>query len=243
MTLAFAILLATATPDATCEAASSSTKLTRIELKVRPFLGLTGNGWGTIGEARFEHYFGFPFLLGLELAPVGVAANGEGPGGIAQARILAAYANQYLAVGLGAGAALQRFGHSGFSIAPTLRLGSLDGLHFSLEYAYSIAPNRYTGERTIGFSNVLGTLDVPLSRRLALEVESGLNLQSWVFATIGLRYRVRGDGGPGTWFVTGAFGAAWIADRSSCNYDAAVPCGASASAFGPTVSFGLERRF
>jgi hypothetical protein len=182
-------------------------------------------------------------MLGLELSPVAVAADGEGPGAIAQARIHAAFATRYLAVGLGIGGQLQRFGRNGLSIAPTLRLGSLDGLNFSLEYAYSVAANQYTGQRTIGFSNVLGTLDVPLGRRLALELDAGLSLQSWAFATIGLRHRLRGDGGPGTWFVTGAFGGAWVTDRSPCNFDAVVPCGASARSFGPTISFGLERRF
>src|SRR5262249_45087924 len=143
-----------------CEAATSvvapaaPTELNRFEMKLRPLFGLTGNSWGAVGEVRFEHYFGLPVLLGLELSPLAVAASGEGPGAIAQARVYAAYVNRYLAVGFGVGAALQRFGRSGLSLAPMLRLGSLDGLHFSLEYAYSIAPNRYTGERTIGFSNV-----------------------------------------------------------------------------------------
>jgi hypothetical protein len=219
------------------------TEMTRLELKFRPFLGLTGNSWGGIGEARLEHYFRAPFMLGLELSPLAVANSGEGTGAIAQARVHGAYVNHYFAVGLGLGGQLQRFGRSGLSIAPTLRLGSLDGLNLSIEYAYSIAPNQYTGQRTIGFSNLLATLDVPLARRLALELDSGIALQSWAFATAGLRYRLVGDGGPGSWFVTGAFGGAWITDRNSCNYNADIPCGNSAVSFGPTVMFGLERRF
>lgn len=216
--------------------------LNRFELKLRPFLG-TGNSWGGIGEARFEHYFRAPFMLGLELAPLAVAADGEGMGAIAQARVHGAFVTRYLAIGLGVGGQLQRFGRSGLSLAPTLRLGSLDGLNFRIEYAYSVAANQYTGQRTIGFSNLLATLQIPLARRLALEIDGGLQLQSWAFATVGLRHRLSGEGGPGTWFVTGAFGGAWISDRGTCNFEGAVPCGASASAFGPTVMFGLERRF
>ena len=82
-----------------------------------------------------------------------------------------------------------------------------------------------------------------LARRLALELDAGLNLKAWAFATIGLRHRLRGEGGPGTWFVTGAFGLAWVADRAPCDYDADIPCGASARSFGPTIGLGLERRF
>ena len=106
-----------------------------------------------------------------------------------------------------------------------------------------MAANQYTGQRTIGFSNIVGTLRVPLTDRLALQVDGGLNLQSWAFTTVGLRHRLVGDGGPGTWFVSAGLGAAWVSQGSGCNYEAAIPCGPSAMSFGPTIGFGLERRF
>jgi hypothetical protein len=219
--------------------------LNRFELKLRPFRGVVGSSWGGIGELRVEHYFRSPFMVGLELSPLALASAGEGVGAIAQARVHGAFVTRYLSVGLGLGGQLQRFGRNGLSVAPTLRLGSLDGLNFRIEYAYSVAANQYTGKRTIGFSNLLATLQVPLTRRLALELDGGLQLQSWAFATVGLRHRLYGEGGPGTWFVTGAFGGAWISDQGACNFasDAVSPCPASAHSFGPTVMFGLERRF
>ncbi|HSS40070.1 MAG TPA: hypothetical protein VLT58_14985, partial [Polyangia bacterium] len=76
-----------------------------------------------------------------------------------------------------------------------------------------------------------------------LQLDAGLNLQAWAFTTFGLRDRVRGDGGPGTWFISAGLGAAWISDQGSCNYEAAIPCGPSAMSFGPTIDVGLERRF
>jgi hypothetical protein len=221
----------------------ASTELNRFELKVQPFLGLTGNSWGSLGEARFEHDFRFPLTLGIELSPVAVVASGEGPGALAEARLTAALNLRYLAVGLGVGGQLQHFGRNGLSIAPTLRLGRRDGLSLSVEYAYSVAPNQYTGQRTIGFSNIIGTLRIPLTDGLSLQVDGGLNLQAWAFTTVGLRQRLRGDGGPGSWFVSAGLGAAWITDHGSCNYDAVIPCGPSAMSFGPTIEFGLERRF
>jgi hypothetical protein len=215
----------------------------RFELKVQPFLGLTGNSWGSLGEARFEHDFSFPLTLGVELSPFAIASSGQGPGAMAQARATAAFSTRYLAVGLGIGGQLQRFGRNGLSLAPTLRLGRRDGLNLFVEYAYSVAPNRYTGKRTIGFSNVIGTLRVPLTEKLALQIDGGLNLQAWAFTTVGLRQRLRGDGGPGSLYVNGALGAAWILDRGPCDYEATVPCGRSAMTFGPTVAFGFELRF
>jgi hypothetical protein len=223
--------------------APASTELNRFELRVQPFLGLTSNSWGSLGEARFEHDFRFPLTLGIELTPVALVASGDGTGALAQARLTAALNLRYLAVGLGVGGQLQRFGRNGLSIAPTLRLGRRDGLSLSVEYAYSVAANQYTGQRTIGFSNIIGTLRIPLTERLSLQIDGGLNLQAWAFTTVGLRDRVRGDGGPGTWFVSAGLGAAWISDQGGCNYDAVIPCGPSAMSFGPTIDFGLERRF
>jgi len=222
---------------------AASTELNRFELKVQPFLGLTSNSWGSLGQARYEHDFRFPLTLGIELAPVAVAANGNGTGALAQARLTAALNLRYLAVGLGVGGQLQRFGRNGLSIAPTLRLGRRDGLSLSVEYAYSVAANKYTGQRTIGFSNIIGMLRIPLTDRLSLQIDGGLNLQAWAFTTVGLRDRVRGDGGPGTWFISAGLGAAWISDQGSCNYEAAIPCGPSAMSFGPTIDVGVERRF
>jgi hypothetical protein len=220
--------------------------LNRFELKLQPFLGLTGNSWGSLGEARFEHDFRFPLTLGLELAPVAIAKSGDGTGALAEARGTAALNTHYIAIGLGLGGQLQRYGRNGLSIAPTLRLGPRDGLNLSVEYAYSVAANQYTGQRTIGFSNIVGTLRIPLTERLALEIDGGLNLKAWAYTTVGLRHRLIGDGGPGTWFVSGGLGAAWVSQQSGCNYssyDAVTPCGPSAMSFGPTVGFGLERRF
>ena len=61
--------------------------LTRVETTWRPFLGFVGNSWGTIGEARIEHYFERAFMLGVELSPVAIASAGDGVGrGHARAR-------------------------------------------------------------------------------------------------------------------------------------------------------------
>lgn len=214
----------------------------RVELQLRPVLGLTANSWGALGELRYTHDFRAPLTVGIELAPFSAVSSGEGTGTEIQARLHAAYATTYLAVGLGVGGQLRRFGRNGVSLASTLRLGRLDGLSFTLEYAYALAANKYTGRRTIGFSDVLGRLQVPLTDRLMLRVEGGLDLQSWVFTTIGLRHRVAGDGGAGSWFVSGGFGIAGIEDRGSCD-NPALTCGRSALSFGPTISFGLEHRF
>ena len=234
--LAAALLAAAPAPESGGEGWS------RVSIDVLPVLGLTSNSWGGLSEIRAEHYFRMPLMVGIELSPLTLASSGEGIGSLAQARLHAAYSTRYLAVGLGLGGQLQRFGRNGLSIAPTLRLGRLDGLELELEYAYNVAPNQFTGRRTVGFSDVLATGRVPVNDRLALQLRAGLDLQAWIFTTIGLRQRLAGDGGAGSWFVSAGFGVAWIEDRSACD-DPDVSCGSTAMTFGPTIGFGLEHRF
>jgi hypothetical protein len=219
--------------------------LSRVSGVTRPFLGLVGNTWGAISEARLEHYFTRPFMLGVEIAPLALAIDSNrGAGAITHLRAHAAYVTDYFSVGVSFGERLRRFGTSGLSLAPTLRLGSLDGLNLSIAFGYTVARNPYSGNPTLGFSHAAGSLAVPLTRRLAVVADAGLSLDIWVFATAGLRQRLAGDGGAGTWLASAAFGAAWVSDRTVCNFEAQVPCtGGSALSYGPTVSVGLERRF
>src|SRR4029079_13570148 len=189
------------------------------------------------------HHFSSPVMLGAEVSPVAIASSGEGLGVATHVRAIGAFVTDYISLGLGVGARLQRYGSSGLSLAPSLRLGSMDGLNLELTYTHTIAPNKYSGKMTTGFSNVLTKIQVPVSRRLALQLDTGLSLDTWAFATLGLRHRLFGDGGRGTWFISGAFGLAMIVDSSPCDYNATVPCGASARSHGPTMAFGVGDRF
>jgi hypothetical protein len=220
--------------------------MTRAQAVARPFLGVQGNSLGAISELRVEHYFNRPFMLGLEVSPLAVASTNTGTGAITHLRLHAGYVTDYVALGLGGGVRLRRFGTAaGFSITPTLRLGAQDGLNLQVAYTHTIARNKYTGEPQLGFSSVTGTLSVPVTRRLALQLDAAFSLDIWAYATLGLRQRLTGDGGAGSWYLSGAFGGAWVSDRTICNFEAAVPCPADSTAlsFGPTVAVGLERRF
>lgn len=220
--------------------------MTRVQAIARPYMGLQGNSFGAISELRIEHYFKQPFMLGFEMSPLAIASTNTGTGAITHLRLHAAYVTDYFALGLGGGIRLRRFGTSaGFSITPTIRLGAQDGLNLMLAYTHTIARNRYTGEPQLGFSSITSTLSVPLTRRLALQLDAAFSLDIWAYGTIGLRQRLSGDGGPGSWFLSGAVGGAWVSDRTICNFEATVPCTANTTAlsFGPTISVGLERRF
>lgn len=203
-----------------------------------------GNSWGAIGEARIEHYFKRPFMLGLELSPVAVASSGDGLGALTDARVLGAFVSRYLTLGVGVGGEMRKLGgYRGLSVAPHARIGSIDGLNLELTYSHSLKRNQYTDKPTLGFANALAKLQVPVAPDVALQLDLGLSLEPWAYATFGIRYRLWGNGGPKTFYLSGAFGVAAVGDRSTCNYDASVPCRPSALSYGPTTSVGIEYRF
>jgi hypothetical protein len=234
----------TAEPPPSLMAPAPPRDLTRVATTWRPFLGFVGNSWGAIGEARLEHYFKRPFMLGLELSPVAVASSGDGLGALTDARVLGAYVSRYITLGVGVGGQVQKnSGYRGLSLASHVRLGSVDGLNLELTYSHSLRRNQYTDKPTLGFANALAKLQVPLAPAVALQLDLGLSLDAWAYATLGVRYRLFGNGGPGSFYLSGAFGLAAVGDRSTCNYDAAVPCHPSAISYGPTTSVGVEYRF
>jgi hypothetical protein len=218
--------------------------MTRLYGTVRPFLSLLGNGGGAIMDLHVDHYLArLPLRLSLELAPLAVAVEGDGAGAIGHLRLGAAYATDYIEIGASLGGRLQNFGASGLSMASSLRLGALDGLKLQLSYGYTLERNRWNGLPVIGMSNMVASFDVPLSRRVALFTEAGASADLWVYWSAGLRYRLTGEGGAGTWVVSGSFGLGWVIDRPACPYPETGWCTESGWALGPTMGFGLERRF
>jgi hypothetical protein len=95
----------------------------------------------------------------------------------------------------------------------------------------------------VAFSSVVTTVEVPLRDGLALVADGGFSFDVWLYGTLGLRQRLAGRGGPGTWIASGGFGVAWVLDRFPCQYRDPQRCQGSAWGLGPTISFGLERRF
>ncbi len=219
--------------------------MTSVHVMVRPFLSVLGGGGGAIADLGVDHYFEqLPLRLTLEIAPLALAIEADGPGSIGHYRLGAAYASDYVEVGAAAGSRIQNYGGSGISMAAFVRLGALDGLKFTLNYGYVVKRNRYTGKVGVGMSNIIAKLQVPVARRVALFAEAGASADKWMYTSLGLRHRLLGDGGGGTWFVSGSFGLAWVIDRPlGCLHPDTGWCEESAWAAGPTVGFGLERRF
>ena len=217
--------------------------LTRLHGTIRPFFNVIGQGGGAIGDLTLDHYFTVPLKLGVELSPTAVAFQPGANGAVTHARVEAAFATDFLELGAAVGGRLENFKPGGISLAGRLRLGALDGLNFRLTYGYAMIRNHYTARTRVAFSNILGTLEVPLTRRLALTLDGAFSFDVWLYGTVGLKHLLIGDGGPDSWIVRGAFGLAWVMDQFPCQYRDPGRCEGAAWGMGPTLSFGVERRF
>ena len=151
-------------------------------------------------------------MLGVELAPVAVASSGDGAGAVTHARVIAGYVVRPPEFGFGVGSRLQRFGTSGLSMAPQLRLGSLDGLNLSLTYTHTLARNRYSGRPDDGVRERARQASGPGGAAARARAQRRPEPGRLGYATLGLRHRLIGDGGPGSWYVSGAFGVAMVVD-------------------------------
>ncbi|MDC3954854.1 hypothetical protein [Polyangium jinanense] len=217
--------------------------MVRVQGTVRPFFNLIGPGGGAIGDLSVEYYFQRPFKLGFELSPFAFVLVPEGPGTIVHARVRGAFSSDYVEVGLGIGGRMQYFGPSGLSVAPAMRLGSLDGLNLRAEMGYSLIRNYYTRQTQFALSHVTGGLDVPVTRRLALTLDGGYGLDLWAYATLGARQWITGRGEPGSLAIGASVGAAWVVDRFPCQYGDIDPCRGAAWGLGPTIAVRVDRRF
>jgi hypothetical protein len=215
-----------------------------VQGNLRPFISALNHGAGAIADLTIDHTFArAPVRLLLELAPLALAIEADGPGAIAHLRAGGAFSSEYVELGASAGARLQNYAGAGLSLASFLRLGTLDGLALHLGYGYVIKRNRYTGDVGAGLSNVTASLHVPVATRVRLYAEGGVSADRWIYAAVGLRHRLLGDGGPGTLLVSGSLGLAWVLDRPACPYPDTGWCTAAAWAAGPTLGLGIERRF
>lgn len=217
--------------------------MTRVHGTVQPFVHLVGPGGGTFMLLAVDHYFKAPWMVGIEASPFALVAEPEGLGAIAHTRLRGAFAADYVEVGLGVGGRFQRYGPSGWSMAPALRLGAIDGLNLRMELGYSLIRNYYTSQAQLAWAHLLGGIDVPVARRLAIMLDGGYGVDLWFYGTVGLRQIVTGRGGPGTLAIGAAFGFVWVVDRFPCQYGDIEPCRGAAWGTGPTIAIRVDRRF
>jgi hypothetical protein len=218
--------------------------LTRVELVARPFLSLTGNGGGGgISDLVIEHYLSAPFKLSATLSPIAAAADRYNAGTLTHARVGASYVGDFFELGISGGTRRQNLTSSGISLGANLRLGVLDGANLAVDYGYLVGRNYATGVATTAISNLRVKFELPVGARVKLFLDAAFSFDVWLYGMFGLTHSLGGDLSHAPWRLTAGFGLAFVVDRLGCPYRFPAPCAGTASALGPALQIGVERRF
>ncbi len=217
--------------------------MTRVRATLRPFLTVDNLGFGAIAELGVDYYLKAPVRVGVSMAPLGLLATREGAGIVGQLRGSAAYSTDFFEVGLALGGQVAHLGESSFLLGPSIRLGSLDGLHLVVQNDYVVNKNS-TGDYKFGFASLHGELTIPMTRKLTLSLTGG-GAAAWGYGLLGINSYLRGTGGPGTLIFHTAIGGAFIDDKGGTNCPNGLPpcTTAQVRGAGPTVAVGIDARF
>ncbi len=210
---------------------------------LRPMFGVSPLTYGMLNDFRFEHYFRVPIKLGVSVAPLAFLTTSP-VAVISEVRGHLAFSSSYFELSLDPGGILNRFGGMAFSFGFSFRLGSLDGLNLIFRSSYRLRG----GAPSFDFHAAGGEINIPLAKRFTLHLASE-GSTSYIWGTLGLKYWLRGSGGPGTLILdTGVGGmfledSCWViaADNSACSR--AILFTGKATAAGPAASLGLDARF
>lgn len=217
--------------------------MTRIVANLRPFIGIAPLGFGMINDFAVEYYTPVPIKIGAEIMPLGFTTSG-GVGVVSEFRFRFAFASSYFEAGLAPGARVYRLGGSLFSLSYSLRLGSLDGLNLIFWNSFTLSRSGGSN-RTLEFSSAGGEINIPVARKFTINL-TGAGAEEWVFGTVGLKYYMRGAGGPGTVILSSGFGGTMVTDRCifSSGFTDSFLCDSSMrpSGIGPLITVGVDAR-
>ncbi len=212
-------------------------------------------GLGMLSQMAVEYRFGGPLKLAVELGPTLLvsglpveSAFGVPSGnlttfsGSLRGVIGLALSGFELSAGVGAAVDTGRLAAWAPQMGLSVRLGSLDGVN--LEYQnYFFLP---MGQRPLEFDNGVGSISIPVHRRLSLLFTAGGGLPTFGFGTFGFRIYTQGTGGKGTTIVNASVGGIAVTPHTECPppTTADLNCTAgNASAAGPLFHLGFEHRF
>lgn len=209
--------------------------VTRVYGMLRPALTFNEAGFGLLTEIAVEHHFRSPLKLGLAVGPFGVVTaqqGGQQTDVDAEIKTLWAYSTRWFEIGVNPGLRVQNQRSDVlFLLSFSLRVGSLDGLNLLFENSYALGSAGGTLRPL--FSSAVGGVNLPMTRAYTLTLTAGATpglpgTTGWGFATAGVRYYMRGQGGPGTIILRADVGGAWRVEPSTG---------------GITVGYGVEARF
>ena len=197
-----------------------------------------------MNDFRLEHYFGVPIKLGMSVAPLAFLSTNP-VGVLSEVRLHAAFSSSYFEVSFDPGGILNRLGGMGFSFGWSFRLGSIDGLNLIFRNSYLLQRSNSSDSR-FDFYAAGGEINIPLARRFTLHLVSE-GSRAYVWGTLGLKYWLRGSGGPGTLILDSGIGGFYFNDRCGAISNSSDACSGfsigRSEGGGPSASLGLDARF
>jgi hypothetical protein len=230
-----------------------------VAFDARPFLALGSLGGGALVDFRAVRRFESPVSLALRISPFGFIATNENSVVTFAANLLVSYDSRLFESGLGLGMSkvvdVESEFHEGpptnyaASIAQYIRLGATDGIHVGLLTHFVLFDEQFQfGGAQVHGQVPLGVLDTPAW----VIARGGGGVPGHAFGEVGLRILVRGNGGPGSLFLTPTVGGGGIYENlytqcadpesvSTSNASTGV-CPQEIGSAGPLIGFGMEWR-
>lgn len=215
---------------------------------LRPMVGVSPLAYAMVNDFRFDYYLPVPIKIGVSLAPLSFLSSSP-VAVVSEARGHVGFSSSYFEVSLDPGIILNRLGGRAFSFGFSVRLGSLDGLNLIFHSSYRLRQG-FGQPSDLAFYGAGGEINIPLSKRFTLHLLAD-GSQANIWGTLGLKYWLRGNGGPGTLILDSGVGGAYIDDTCAAIDSASSACfplgplfgSSQARNGGPIASLGLDARF
>ncbi len=197
------------------------------------FLPIGTIGVGGLLDAYVTRHFDGPFMLRAQISPLAFALVDTGGGSAFGAHLLFGLDTQFLELALGVGASTTDAADSAFSLLQSLRIGALDGLHLAVQTDVFVLDKQFE------FGAVSGSLQIPVKEGWWLLLRGGGGPMGFAFGDVGVRYRVSGDGGAGSFFLQGMLGGVALFGGYVCSSTGYC---SSQDSGGPALGVGVEWR-
>ena len=193
------------------------------------------NGGGVFGDFVARYRAKVPVAVHLRLAPIGVGAgSGSETLGFGHGEVGFSFDHRVFELGVSLGASyadIDSFGRGtfdgiGVSTGAFMRVGARDGIFVETGVSYVRTDERFVWV-LLRFEAM-----IPLAHRYWLSLRAAGGQVRGGMGAVGLRYRMRGWGGPGTLFLSFHLGGAGIFRPDDSDVFA-----------GPLLGVGVERRF
>jgi len=231
------------------ESASCGRGLHRIRFSVAPSVATDALTLGAFSMAMYDYTLPFPMRVEAGLRSIGFLFA-EDFGAPFQLDLIPSYDGDFFELGLGTGYSYSAHDEKrGVSFLQKVRLGRVDGIHFTLRNSFvfgknyegpsgwatssgaslpgigeACSPDGYADGQSgyeVDWSSFDASLLLPLSRVVTLSLEGAYSRAGWEYATLGVRPLVIGDGGDGTLIIPVAIGVGSISVYASNSYDEA----------------------